>query len=76
MNKFKIKQIPQQIAQKIEVPTIKSVVANVACTTKRIQTIKSKNAVIRYKNLIVFTPFLEVPFIKNGTSIETQDLHT
>ena len=47
MNKFKIKQIPQQIAQKIEAPTLKPVVANVACTTKRIQTTKSKSAVIR-----------------------------
>ena len=70
MNKFKIKQIPQQIAQKIEVPTIKSVVANVACTTKRIQTTKSKSAVIRCKNPIIFTSFLEVPFVKNGTSAE------
>lgn len=70
MNKFKIKQIPQQIAQKIEAPILKPVVANVACTTKRIQTTKSKSAVIRCKNPIIFTSFLEVPFVKNGTSAE------
>jgi hypothetical protein len=68
--KFKTKQIPQQIAQKIETPILKSVVANEACTQKRRQTTKSKSAVIKYKNPIVFTPFLEVPFFKNGTSVE------
>ena len=57
MNKFKIKQIPQQIAQKIEAPTLKPVVANVACTTKRIQTTKSKRVIIKYNNAIIFTPF-------------------
>jgi hypothetical protein len=68
--RFKTKQIPQQIAQKIETPILKSVVANEACTQKRRQTTKSKSAVIRYKNPIIFTPFLEAPFLKNGTSIE------
>ena len=68
--KFKIKQTPQHIAQKIEVPILKFVVASTACTIKRIQATKSKSAVIRYKNLIAFTPFLEVPFFKNGTSVE------
>ena len=57
MNKFKIKQIPQQIAQKIEIPTLQPVVTNVACTIKRIQTTKSKRVIIKYNNAIIFTPF-------------------
>ena len=68
--KFKIKQTPQHIAQKIEVPILKFVVESTACTIKRIQATKSKSAVIRYKNLIIFTPFLEVPFFKNGNGVE------
>ena len=71
MNKFKIKQIPQQIAQKIEVPTLKPVVTNVACTIKRIQTTKSKMVIIKYKNAIIFTSFLEAPFVKSGISLFT-----
>ena len=69
--KFKIKQTPQHIAQKIEVPILKFVIESTACTIKRIQATKSKSAVIRYKNLIAFTPFLEVPFFKNGNILRT-----
>ena len=47
INKFKIKPIPQQMAQKIETPILQFVVANVACIPQRIQIIKSKIAIIR-----------------------------
>ena len=64
------------MAQKIETQIQKFVEANIACKQKKIQTIKSKIAKKKKKNAIIFTPFSEVPFIKNGTLIETQGLHT